>query len=98
MIGCSWTNSKRLLNRRRIVLLDELPQRAQVIGPVALRGLAGLFDLVVAVLVGQGQQSHQHAHTLDAAILEHRLRPLHASAARCLPPGAAARPCRARCR
>ena len=65
-----------LLGRRRIPLFDELPQGTEVIGPVALGDLAGLLDLITAVRVGERQQSHQYAATFDAAILQHRLRPL----------------------
>ena len=45
MIGCCWMNSKILLHWRRVLMIDELPQAAQVIRPMSLGDLAGVFTI-----------------------------------------------------
>ena len=87
-----------LLDSGWILLLDELPQRAQVICPMALGNLASLLDLIAAVFARERQQSHEHAATFDAAMVQHGLRPLRSVRADVSRPGAASTLFRARCR
>ncbi len=60
-----------LLNRRAVLVFDELPQGAQVIRAMPQSNLAGSFHGRSRLLIGQRQQPHQHAHAFDAAMLKH---------------------------
>ena len=73
-------NDRMLVDELELLLFvplafDQFADHPQPVGPMAPGDLAGLFDLVAGVAVGQTVQPLQYTHSLDPSMLEHRFRP-----------------------
>src|SRR5215471_13194593 len=74
------TNERMLLDKRQLFLpgrgaVKQGAQRTQAVSAMRPSNVAGPFDGVAAVTMGQVQQSLQNTHALDAACPDHGLRP-----------------------